>query len=90
MGVEPSLASSLIGVLAQRLVRTLRPASRDEHRAPEPAGEAAFAPRPSSDFSHEHRHCTHSQVTRVKQNGLSQPAQACYQLLVADDAIGRR
>ena len=41
MGVEPYLlASSLLGVLAQRLVRTLCPACRD--RGPPTAGEAAL------------------------------------------------
>ena len=86
MGVEPYLlASSLLGVLAQRLVRTLCPACRARARADGRRGGAArrarpAAPTPACDGAAAATQC-HDTGYRGR-TGI-------YELLVVDDALRR-
>jgi len=86
MGVEPYLlASSLLGVLAQRLVRTLCPACRAT--APPTAGEAALLADiglPASIHLSAPTGCEQCNATGYRgRTGI-------YELLVVDDAIRRQ
>jgi general secretion pathway protein E len=85
MGVEPYLlASSLLGVLAQRLVRTLCPVCRAP--APPTPGEAALL----GDLGLAPTHPLHSPVgcDACKKTGY-RGRTGIYELLVADDALRR-
>ena len=86
MGVEPFLlSSSLIGVLAQRLVRVLDPATREAYRATpaelaafgRPADENVTLYRPRPDLAANARHAGYRGRT-----GL-------YELVAVDDAMRR-
>jgi general secretion pathway protein E len=85
MGVEPYLlASSLLGVLAQRLVRTLCPACRA--RAPATPGEAQLLSElglPRDIPLHAPRGCSECRDTGyLGRSGI-------YELIVVDDALRR-
>ena len=85
MGVEPYLlASSLLGVLAQRLVRTLCPTCRAKVAAT--AGEAALLVElglPATQPLHAPVGCGECRGTGYRgRNGI-------YELIVVDDAISR-
>jgi len=85
MGVEPYLlASSLLGVLAQRLVRTLCPACRK--RAPATPGEAALLSElalPRDLPLHAPAGCSECRDTGyLGRSGI-------YELIVVDDALRR-
>ncbi|HET7842850.1 MAG TPA: type II secretion system ATPase GspE [Xanthomonadales bacterium] len=84
MGVEPFLlASSLIGVLAQRLVRVLDPATREAYRAT-PTELAAFG-RPPDENVTLYRPGPHA----VGKNGGYRGRTGIYELVVLDDTLRR-
>ena len=85
MGVEPYLlASSLLGVLAQRLVRTLCPECRK--RAVPSAGEAALL---ASSACRRTCRCTRPSGCAACNHTGYRGRTGIYELLVADDAMRR-
>jgi general secretion pathway protein E len=84
MGVEPFLlSSSLIGVLAQRLVRVLDPASREAYRAT-PAELAAFGQPADADVTlYRPRSDLASQGRAIGYKGRT----GIYELVALDDAM---
>ena len=86
MGVEPYLlASSLLGVLAQRLVRTLCPACRRAARAVRRRAQAACA---SSACRADSRCGPRRAATTCNHTGY-RGRTGVYELLLVDDAIRR-
>jgi general secretion pathway protein E len=84
MGVEPFLlASSLIGVLAQRLVRVLDPATREAHAAM-PAELAAFG-RPRDEQATLYRPRSDLSGKNAGYKGRT----GVYELVAVDDAMRR-
>jgi general secretion pathway protein E len=87
MGVEPFLlSSSLVGVLAQRLVRVLDPAAREAYRAT-PAELAAFG-RPADEQVTLYRPRADLADRASRASGYKGRT-GLYELVIVDDAMRR-
>jgi general secretion pathway protein E len=88
MGVEPFLlASSLIGVLAQRLVRVLDPATREAYAAT-PAELAAFG-KPADMQATLYRPCADVAASGVGRHAGYKGRTGVYELIILDESMRR-